>query len=107
LNTMFDIGLSSGGERRPPDMPLYTLRNLVTGEIVKTTDPGQGLITGKWADVNKFKTPTLRALAARPPYFHNGVIPDLKGVVEFYDGRFQIGLTENEKTDLEAFLGSL
>jgi len=29
------------------------------------------LSSGKWADIGKFKVPTLRLLAARAPYFHN------------------------------------
>jgi cytochrome c peroxidase len=59
-----NIGISD--ESRPTaDMPLYSLRN-TTGVITKTTDPGRALISGKWADIGKFKGPTLRALAAQP-----------------------------------------
>jgi cytochrome c peroxidase len=49
----------------------------------------------------------LRGLAARAPYFHNGSAATLQDVVEFYDQRFNIGLTNQEKTDLAAFLNSL
>ena len=98
-----DLGLSDAA-LRTPDMPLYTLRNLSTGAIVQTTDPGRALITGKWNDMNKFKGPVLRGAALRPPYFHNGAVPTLQAVVEFYDGRFAIGLTPQEKSDLTAFL---
>ncbi|HLU68513.1 MAG TPA: hypothetical protein VKZ63_19650, partial [Kofleriaceae bacterium] len=69
--TFFDVGVSDG-DRRTPDLPLYTLRNIATGEIIETTDPGRALITGLWSDVNRFKAPGLRGLAARAPYFHNG-----------------------------------
>jgi cytochrome c peroxidase len=88
-------------------MPRYTLRNKATGETLVTSDPGRALITGKWADRNKFKVPVLRGLAARAPYFHNGSIADLEGVVRFYNGRFQMGLTEQEQADLAAFLRCL
>jgi cytochrome c peroxidase len=64
-------------------------------------------VTGKWADVAKFKGPILRGLAARPPYFHNGFAASLPDVVAFYDERFDVGFTAQEKSDLVAFLGSL
>jgi cytochrome c peroxidase len=101
-----NIGLTDAS-RRTPDMPLYTLRHKLTGETVQTTDPGRATITGKWADVGKFKGPILRGLAARAPYFHNGSATTLEDVVEFYDTRFNIGLTDDEKADLVAFLRAL
>jgi len=101
-----DIGVADES-RRTPDMPLYTLKNKTTGEIVKTTDPGRALLTGKWKDIGRFKGPILRAVASRPPYFHDGSAPDLQSVVEFYNTRFNIGLTESEKADLVAFLAAL
>ncbi len=102
-----DIGVADAS-RRTPDLPLYTLRHkLAPFETVQTTDPGRALITGKWADIGKFKGPVLRALATRAPYFHNGSASDLRAVVDFYDQRFGIGLTEAEKDDLVAFLRTL
>ena len=88
-------------------MPLYTLRNVQTGEIRKTTDPGRALLTGRWKDIGKFKGPVLRALAARAPYFHNGSATTLDDVLDFYEGRFGIGLTLQERSDLLAFLRAL
>ena len=88
-------------------LPTYTLRNLATGEIERTTDPGRALITGRWKDIGRFKGPTLRGLAARAPYFHNGSAPRLEDVISFYDVRFQLGLTDQEKSDLLAFLAAL
>ncbi|HEY2154681.1 MAG TPA: hypothetical protein VGH33_03560, partial [Isosphaeraceae bacterium] len=101
-----DIGLTDAS-RRTPDMPLYTLRNLQTGQTRQTTDPGRALLTGHWADIGKFKGPVLRGLAARPPYFHNGFAADLGAAVDFYDTRFSIGFTNQEKADLIEFLNSL
>ena len=88
-------------------LPVYTLRNLVTGEVERTTDPGRALITGRWKDIGRFKGPTLRGLAARAPYFHNGSAARLEDVISFYDARFQMGLTDQEKADLLAFLAAL
>ncbi len=101
-----NIGIADA-TRRTPDMPLYTLRNKTTGESVQTTDPGRALITGKWKDIGRFKGPILRGLAARAPYFHNGSANDLQAVVDFYDTRFGIGFTAQEKSDLIAFLRTL
>ena len=101
-----NIGLTDAS-RRTADMPLYTLRRISTGETLQTTDPGRAMVTGKWADIGKFKGPVLRALAARAPYFHNGFAATLDAVVDFYDTRFAVGLTPREKADLVAFLRAL
>ena len=90
-----------------PYLPVYTVRHLQSGDTVRTTDPGRALITGRWADVGKFKGPILRALAARAPYFHNGSASTLEEVADFYDTRFAIGFTRREKADLVAFLRAL
>ena len=101
-----DIGLTDVA-RRTADMPLYTLRNKVTAELIETTDPGRALLTGKWQDVGRFKGPILRGLAARAPYFHNGSAKRLNDVVDFYNQRFGVGLSASEKADLVAFLRTL
>jgi hypothetical protein len=88
-------------------LPVITLRNKNTHQSVRTTDPGRALITGKWKDIGKVKGPILRALASRAPYFHNGSATVLSDVVQFYNVRFNIGLTEAEKADLVAFLAAL
>ena len=89
------------------DMPVYTLRHKVSGEIKVVTDPGRALVTGKWKDVGRFKGPILRGLAGRDPYFHNGAAESLRDVVNFYDTRFELNLTEQQKADLVAFLRAL
>jgi hypothetical protein len=106
VSMALNIGLTDAS-RRTPDLPLYTLQNRTTGATVQTTDPGRAMVTGKWNDVGKFKGPILRALAARPPYFHNASAATLADVIEFYDTRFRIGLTRREKADLVAFLEAL
>jgi cytochrome c peroxidase len=101
-----DLGLTDEAVRTP-DMPLYTFRSRATGETVRTTDPGRALITGRWKDMSKFKGPVLRALAARAPYFHNGFAATLEDAVNFYDRRFDIRFSAQEKSDLVAFLRAL
>jgi cytochrome c peroxidase len=88
-------------------LPVITLQNKTTGATVQTTDPGRALITGLWADVGKLKGPILRGLAARAPYFHNGSAAGLSDVITFYDKRFNVGFTAQEKADLLAFLKTL
>ena len=65
------------------------------------------MVTGTWNDIAKFKGPVLRALAARPPYFHDGSAATLADVIDFYNIRFQARFTEQEKADLIAFLMAL
>ncbi len=101
-----DIGIAAAS-RRTPDLPLYTLQNRTTGATVQVTDPGRAMISGKWADIGKFKGLTLRGLAARAPYFHNGSAATLGDVVDFYEDRFGIPLTQQQQDDLVAFLRSL
>jgi cytochrome c peroxidase len=88
-------------------LPVITVQNNSTGARIQTTDPGRAMITGLWADVGKLKGPILRGLAARAPYFHNGSATTLDDVITFYDQRFTVGFTAQEKTDLLAFLKTL
>ena len=70
-------------------------------------DPGMGLVTGRCADIGKFSVPTLRGLASHAPYFHDGSANTIADEVYFYNKRFSMGLTRQEKTDLTNFLAAL
>ena len=48
-------------------------------------DNGRFIVTGRKEDLGAFKTPTLREVAKRAPYMHNGSIATLREVVEFYN----------------------
>jgi cytochrome c peroxidase len=104
--TLFDVG-ASRAQFREPGMPLYTVRNKATLEERQTTDPGRALRSGRWADMDRFKTPSLRGLAARAPYFHNGIAPTLKDVVLHYEQALGFVYTPAERDDLVAFLEAL
>jgi cytochrome c peroxidase len=79
-------------------------------------DIGREAITGDPGDRAKFKTPHLRNISLRAPYFHNGGKDTLAEVVEFYDvggdhpgpnldvNLLVLNLTEQEKADLVHFL---
>jgi hypothetical protein len=103
---LFDVG-ASRAEFREPGMPLYTLRHKISGETRQTTDPGGAIRTGRWADVDSFKTPSLRGIAARAPYFHNGIAKTLEDVVIHYEVALGFDFTEEERGDLVAFLAAL
>jgi cytochrome c peroxidase len=92
------------------DLPLFTLLCVSGPNVGKTysvTDPGRALISGKCADIGKLKGPILRGLAGRAPYFHNGSAATLLDAVNFYNLRFNIGLTPGQMSDLAAFLQTL
>ena len=91
---------------RTPDLPLYTVQ-CNNGDQVQASDLGRAMISGHCSDIGKFKGPVLRALAARAPYFHNGMAATLMDVVNFYNDRFHLNLSPQEKSDLAAFLASL
>ena len=98
-----------------PDLPVFEITGCpnpfapagAPSQPIYTTDPGKGLLTGLCNDVNRIKGPILRGLAARAPYFHNGAAQNLTELVNFYNQRFQMNLTDNEKQQLIAFLNSL
>jgi cytochrome c peroxidase len=83
-----------------------------------TADPGRYLVTKQDKDFGSFKTPTLRNVASRSPYMHNGAFDTLAEVIAFYnkgggkdsrkDPNLQrLDLTHEEERDLMAFLDSL
>lgn len=77
------------------------------GRVIYTNDPGRALITGKCADIGSIVMGQFRGLAARAPYFSNGSAKNLRELVDFYDRRFDMKLTEQEKVDLVNFLSVL
>ncbi len=86
---------------------------------VDSPDPGRGkLLPGIVRMQHAFKTPTLRNVAQRAPYMHDGSLPTLSAAMEFYDKggmprpsrspeMHHLGLTEGEKSDIIEFLKTL
>ena len=84
-------------------------------------DPGLYFRTKEVADYGKFRVPSLRYTKYSAPYLHNGMIATLADVVDFYNqggggNDFSatktelikpLGLGDEEKADLVAFLESL
>jgi hypothetical protein len=109
-----DAAIAAGlAELSTPDLPVYLISGCPNPfapgqpESFYTTDPGKALVSGLCSDFNRGKGPILRGLAARAPYFHNGAAADLSELVNFYNQRFQMGLTDEQKRQLVAFLDSL
>jgi cytochrome c peroxidase len=110
-----NIGVANAGPLTSPvldltGLPVFTLgctSGPLAGNTFQVTDIGRAMISGKCADIGKVKGPILRGLAARAPYFHNGSAANLSDLVEFYDQRFAIGFTAQQKADLIAFLNAL
>jgi cytochrome c peroxidase len=103
----FDTGVANASGANPlftSDFPIYTFWRNSDSSPRSVTDPGQALRTGKFNDLGKFKTPSLRGLGARAPYFHNGSAKTLTDVVNFYNTRFGIGFTSEEIRKVVLFL---
>jgi cytochrome c peroxidase len=107
-----DIGTSDPSRVAPAlPLPAFTIRcdkGPLAGQTFFTFDPGRAMITGKCEDLGKVKVPSLRGLAARAPYFHNGSAADIPAVISFYQRRFfTFSLNAQAQTDLTNFLNSL
>ncbi len=84
---------------------------------LNSVDPGHFEVSGRPEDRNAFRTPGLRDVANTPPYMHNGSLPTLDAVIEFFNRGGDrpgtgnelkpLGLNAHEKRALRAFLQSL
>ena len=116
----FDLFMSSENEcsscHQPPLFTNYEYENV--GLYTTYEDSGRARITHLSEDRGKFKVPTLRNVMETAPYMHNGSINTLEEVVNhFNEGGVAhpnkssevkpLGLTNQEKQDLVAFLKSL
>lgn len=85
----------------------------------KGTDIGRGTLFPTSVKLRyAFKTPTLRDVARRGPYMHDGSVPDLAGVIALYNKGgidrpsrdeliVPLGLSEQDEVDLITFLKTL
>jgi hypothetical protein len=97
-----------------PELPTFkitckasALPHPYLGREIYTHDPGRALVTGKCTDVGSLVMQQFRGLAARGPYFANGSANSIREVVDFYDRRFNVGYTDQDKQDLINFLSVL
>jgi len=84
----------------------------------RLTDRGRAGVTNRSEDEGAFRTPTLREISRTAPYMHDGSLPTLEAVVDFYEpgGRANPNLdpdlmpqllTAADKAALVAFLKAL
>jgi cytochrome c peroxidase len=113
-NHSLPVPLNIGTTAYPPvpaldvsGLPIFTVQCSDSSTTIQVTDVGRAMLTGNCADVGKVKGPILRGLAGRAPYFHNGGARTLSDVIDFYDQRFNLNLTAQQKADLVAFLQTL
>jgi hypothetical protein len=115
INRAIDIGTTNlPTAKESPELPLFRITcdaaappHPQLGRSFLTQDPGRALITGRCADAGSILTQQFRGLSARAPYFANGSARDLSELIDFFDRRFKIGLTDKEKQDLVNFLSIL
>jgi cytochrome c peroxidase len=97
--------------------PVFTDNNFhYTGVRPQNEDDGLGGVSGDQRDFGRMKSPSLRNVELRAPYFHGGTEGTLTGVINFYNrgGDFNgpnkapairpLGLNGQERADLLAFL---
>ncbi|HVY81345.1 MAG TPA: hypothetical protein VG994_10225 [Steroidobacteraceae bacterium] len=108
-----EVPLNPWNEERP-ELPLFRITckpgvkpHPFLGRVIYTQDPGRALISGQCNDVGTIVIQQFRGLAARAPYFSNGSAATLRELVDYYDRRYNIGYSEQEKQDLVNFLGAL
>lgn len=100
----------------PPLFTNYEYENI--GLYVSYADSGRARISHLEEDKGKFKVPTLRNIELTAPYMHNGSMQTLEEVVAHFNGGGvghpnqsekikPLNLTNQEQSDLEAFLKSL
>lgn len=99
----------------PPSFTDNLLHN--TGVRPPSEDLGGGAVQGLNAPAGSFRTPSLRNVALRGPYFHHGGFETLEEVIDFYarGGDFapsspviqQFTITPQERADMVAFLHAL
>lgn len=105
-----------------PDFTGDEFRNIGLYDEVRWTDRGRYEISKDSTDLGKFKVPGLRNIAITAPYMHDGSFATLEEVVDYYDRPLDfvqapinmdtllqdpLGLTDQEKKDLVAFMEAL
>ena len=112
---------SKGGCWKCHTPPLFTderFHNTGIGVVAGKAEAGRAAVTNDEQDTGKWKTPTLRSAGLTAPYMHDGSLPTLKDVVQFYvrggnqnphlDRKLQpLDLSEADQDALVAFLRSL
>jgi mono/diheme cytochrome c family protein len=76
-------------------------------EVVSEPEPDGAPSYASRSATQLYRTAPLAGLWQHPPYFHNGVAPTLEVVVDTYNSRKSLGMTNGQKADLVQYLKSL
>jgi hypothetical protein len=76
-------------------------------EVVSEPEPNGAPSYASRSATKQYRTAPLRGLWQHPPYFHNGSAPTLEAVVQTYNARKNLGLTDGQQADLVQYLKSL
>jgi len=77
-----NIGLVDGS-LRTSDLPLFTVMCNSTGVITQVTDIGRAMVTGKCADIGKFKGPILKRVGRSRAILSQWLRRDAYGRAQF------------------------
>jgi len=109
-----NIGIADG---RPPvlyvsGLPVFTVKCIDTtgplkGQTFIVTDLGKALVRGSCGDVGKVKGPNPTRIGGAGAVLQHRLRGYIRGRREFLRPRFGVGFTDQEKTDLVAFLKTL
>jgi len=76
-------------------------------EVVSEPEPNGAPSYAARSATKKYRTAPLKGVFQHAPYFHNGMAATLDDVVNQYDTKKSLGLTDDQKKDLVAYLNSL
>ncbi|MEP7119373.1 MAG: cytochrome c peroxidase [Byssovorax sp.] len=124
-----ELSFTPPGAPKPPgsNAAIFYMGAPANNGLPNNADKGVGAISGLAKDDGKFKSPSLRNVALRPPYMHDGRFKTLAEVVEHYNSGIaadpnldpalrqgapngppmKLGLSEDDKAALVAFLMTL
>ena len=83
------------------------LRLHPASEVVSEPEPNGAPSYASRSATKQYRTAPLRGLWQHPPYFHNGSAPTLDAVVQTYNTRKSLGLSNADMADLVEYLKSL
>ncbi len=107
------------------NFPLTTFATTNGLDVTSTNDLGVNEATGNPNDIGKFKVPSLKNIAIRPPFMHDGRFATLEEVIDHYSNGIQnhsslirplvndngevgqFNFTQEEKDAIIAFLNTL
>jgi hypothetical protein len=105
--TVFNVKGQCASCHIPPTFTDVNLRLHLPSEVVSEPEPNGAPSYASRSATKMYRTSPLRGIWQHPPYFHNGTAPTLEIVVQTYNTKKGLGLTQEEMGDLVQYLKSL